>query len=220
MFNVKVFEDSSTELGATDRERLVVVLEGSAEINGQVLGERDMIYLPRGSRVSIRSLAMSNIYIAEAPAAGQHRAYVKMYREAEEVEVGVESYRRRVRVMIGEGDPADSLLAGYTEGERGAWTSYPPHRHDEKPEVYVFYGMGRGFAVQMIFGEEFEEAYIVRDRDVVLITKGYHPNVCTSLAGCKYLWIISAPIGKRDLSVTIHPDFRDVPMGRSHVKPR
>ncbi len=200
------------------RERVLVSLEGRSRIDGEVLGERDMAYIPIRSRARVEIEHGSTLYIAESTALNQYPFYIKRFGESTYYDTGFEPYRRRVYVTLGEGDPADSIIAGYVEGEKGNWTSYPPHRHDEKPEAYIFFGMGGGFGVQIIMDENEEYAYIVRDYDVVLIPRGYHPNVCTSLAGCRYLWIISAPIGKRDLSVAIHPAFRDVPMGRSHLK--
>jgi len=219
LYNYKASEASAFRLEARgDVERLVVLLKGEARVNGSTLGERDMAYIPVGQEGYVEAAKGSIIYIAESRASNRHPFYVKRFSESYWYDVGAGSYRRRVYVTIGEGDPGDSFIAGYVEGEAGAWTSYPPHRHDEKPEAYVFFGMGKGFGVQILMDEEREVAYVVRDYDVVLIPRGYHPNVCTSLAGCKYLWIIAAPIGKRDLSVSIHPAFRDVDMGRSHLK--
>ncbi|HWQ16922.1 MAG TPA: 5-deoxy-glucuronate isomerase [Sulfolobales archaeon] len=200
------------------RERTVASLGAWLRVNSETLGERDIAYIPMGARAEIEVDTGSVVYIAESMAMNRYQFYVKRFQQSDSYDVGVEPYRRRVYVTIGEKDPADSIIAGYVEGEKGNWTSYPPHRHDEKPEAYIFFGMGEGFGVQLIMDESGEYAYVVRDYDVVLIPRGYHPNVCTSLAGCKYLWIISAPIGKRDLSVTIHPAFKDIPMGRSHLK--
>ena len=202
------------------RERILASLGGGLRVNGEALGERDIAYIPAGAGVRVEVEAGSILYIAESIAVNRHQFYIKRFLQSDTYEVGVEPYRRRVYVTIGERDPADSFIAGYVEGERGNWTSYPPHRHDEKPEAYIFFGMGDGFGVQMVMDEGGEYAYVVRDYDVVLIPRGYHPNVCTSLTGCRYLWIISAPIGKRDLSVTIHPAFKDVPMGGSHLRVR
>lgn len=199
-------------------ERLVTSLTSPLIVDGRPLGERDMAVIPPGEGASIHIPEGSAVYIAESPSPGGFRGFVKRFSESEVYEVGGPGYRRRVYVTVGEKDPAGSIIAGYVEGERGEWTSYPPHRHDEKPEAYVFFGMGEGFGIQVLMDEEGEEAYVVRDYDVVLIPRGYHPNVCTSLSGCRYLWIISAPPGKRDLGVSIHPSFRGVALGRSHLR--
>ncbi len=86
------------------------------------------------------------------------------------------------------------------------------------PEAYIFYGINPGFAVQLVLDEEEQQAYVVHDYDTVLIPKGYHPHVNTSLTGSKYAWIISAPPENRHLSVTIHPAFKNVKVGRAHYK--
>jgi 5-deoxy-glucuronate isomerase len=218
LYNYKASEESLIKLETgKDVERLVVSLRGEALVNGVAIGERDIAYIPIGTEALIEVRKGGVLYIAEARAVNRHPFYIKKFSDSVRYDVGRDSYRRRVYVTIDNKDPGDSFIAGYVEGEAGAWTSYPPHRHDEKPEAYIFFGMGAGFGIQILMDEEKEIAYVVRDYDVVLIPKGYHPNVCTSLAGCKYLWIIAAPIGKRDLSVSIHPAFREIDIGRSHL---
>jgi len=221
LYNYKAAEAGELRLeGREGFERIITSLRGSIYVDELRLGERDIAYIPSGREASIKFDRGSVIYIAEAKAANRHPFYIKRFSDSHAYGIGEGSYRRRVYVAIGGEDPADSIIAGYVEGEKGGWTSYPPHRHDEKPEAYIFYNLGGGFGIQIIMDEERETSYIVRDYDVVLIPRGYHPNVCTSLAGCSYLWIISAPPGKRDLSVTIHPAFREIPMGRTHLKIR
>ncbi len=201
-----------------DKERLVFTLKGSIFVNDNSLGEKDMAYLPMGERIALNADSNSVIYIAEAPAKNKHDFYIKQYRDADRVLVGEQTYRRTVITSIRENDPADSFIAGYVENSVGEWSSYPPHRHDDKPEAYIFYGINPGFAVQLVMDEEEQRAYVVHDYDTVLIPRGYHPHVNTSLTGSSYAWIIAAPFDSRDLSVTIHPAFKDVKVGRAHYK--
>lgn len=205
-------------LSAGQVERVVFSTDGEMVANDVELGVRDMLYTPRGLGLEVKADGSANIYVAEAEGVGDRRQFVKRLTDAVRVESGQESYARIVTVMIGENEPCDSLLAGYTESLGGTWTSYPPHRHDGKPEAYIFYGMSPGFGVQLLMDEEGEEVFIVRDNDVVLIERGYHPNVGVSLNGIKYAWIIAAPPGKRDLSVEVHPLFSSIPMKATHLK--
>ncbi|MDA4128702.1 MAG: 5-deoxy-glucuronate isomerase [Thaumarchaeota archaeon] len=108
-------------------------------------------------------------------------------------------------------------MAGFVEGESGNWTSFPPHKHDGKPEAYVYYGMGPRFGVQVVAGEE-EKAFVVRDGDAVAFEGGYHPNVATPTVGMNFIWIISADPRARNLAVDMHPDYKDVPTGQTHLK--
>ncbi len=220
LYHVRARRGEEYSIGAGEYERIVFSTDGSMAVNGEQLHVRDMIYTPRGTELRIRAESDANIYVAEARAFTQRKQFVKRFEEAARIESGQDCYARTIFLMIGEDDPVDRFLAGYTESIGGSWTSYPPHRHDGKPEAYIFYGMAPGFGVQLLMDEAGEEAHIVRDGDVVLIERGYHPNVGTSLNGIKFAWVIAAPPSARDLSVEIHPLFRSVPVKMSHLKVR
>jgi len=199
-----------------DKERLLFTLKGSIKANDIVLEEKDMAYVPSGQDIVINADSDSVIYTAEAATRKKYEFYVKKYRDAQRIQVGEQTYRRTVITSIGEKDPAGSFIAGYVENSVGEWSSYPPHRHDDKPEAYIYYGINPGFAVQLVMDEEESRAYVVHDYDTVLIPRGYHPHVNTSLTGSNYAWIIAAPFDSRNLSVQIHPAFKNVKVGKTH----
>jgi 5-deoxy-glucuronate isomerase len=206
---------------SVQKERLVFSLKGPMRVNGVNLDEKDMMYVPVGrSEVEIGSLVESVIYVAETDGATRYHQYIKRYKEAPRMAIGQPTFRRSVVVTIGEKDPSNRFIAGYVEDSRGEWSSYPPHKHDDKPEAYIFYGVNPGFAIQVVMDDVKEEAHIVHDFDTVLIPKGYHPHVNTSLTGSNYAWIISAPPNNRNLSVEILPAFRGVELGKSHLSIR
>ena len=121
--------------------------------------------------------------------------------------VGGAGYRRRVHTLLGVDDPSTSLMAGFTEGFPGEWTSFPPHKHDDKVEVYVYYGMGGGFGVQVVEDEGGADAYVVRDGDAVVILRGYHPNVASPGCGIGYVWILCQVAGGKSMGVEVKPGF-------------
>ena len=219
MQSISTNREVTIDIEMDNYEKLIFALKGSFKANGIAVNEMDMLYVPRNRRLSINVSANSVVYIANAAASEDKEMFVRRFSEGKRLTVGFPPYKRDVITMIGEEDPVCSFLAGYDEGEPGNWTSYPPHRHDGKQEAYIFYGMGNGFGVQLILTEDEEQAYVVHDYDVVLIPKGYHPNVGTTLNGIRYAWVIAVPQSmKRDLSVMIQPEFKNVPMGQSHLK--
>lgn len=180
------------------------------------LGEKDVCYLPVGSTCEIEAERPADVVWARAPGAAKYGPYVRRFSEIKPVVSGVDSYRRRIYTSIGEKDPANRLIIGFVEGDPGNWTSFPPHKHDGKPEVYIYYGMGPRFGVQVVAAEE-DQAYVIREGDAVLFERGYHPNVATPGVGMRFVWIISADPRERNLSVDLHPDYRDMPMGQTHL---
>jgi 5-deoxy-glucuronate isomerase len=199
------------------KERLAFSLSGEIQVNGQDLDEKDIAYLPIGSDLEISSKEASVVFVAETEGERKYEPYVKKYKEATRMPVGKETFRRTVVVSVGEKDPANKFIAGYVEDSLGEWSSYPPHKHDGKPEAYIFYGIDPGFSIQVLLQEDKEQAFVVHDYDSVLIENGYHPHVSTSLTGTNYAWIISAPPHNRNLGVEIHPSFQEVNLGKSHL---
>jgi 5-deoxy-glucuronate isomerase len=110
--------------------------------------------------------------------------------------VGAGNSSRRVVTMIGDNVDAARLLAGYTWVGKGNWSSWPPHEHgDLMEEAYIFYDMPKpGFGIQIVYEDDPARGHVdvVEDEDIVVIPRGYHPNVVAAGFETKYLWIISA----------------------------
>ena len=207
-------------LETREDESAVVVVSGTTTVRTAKeafdLGEKDVAYLPRGTSFSIESSGPSDILWVTAPGEKVYQPYVRRFGDVKPVVSGQTAFTRHIYTVIGEKEQANRLIVGFVEGDEGNWTSFPPHRHDGKPEVYVFYGMGKRFGVQVVAGDE-EAAYVVRDGDAVLFERGYHPNVATPGVGMKFVWIISADPKDRNLAVEFHPEYKDMQMGPTHL---
>lgn len=97
--------------------------------------------------------------------------------------------------------PSGRLLTGICSGRKGGWTAWPPHKHGAKrEEVYVYFGMGEGFAVQCLYDDIHKpDVYMVRDGHLVSIPHGYHPNCGCPFAEIKYVFcMVSVNEGERD----------------------
>ena len=208
-------------LEATGNESVLIALMGSVVVNAPgsepaTLREKDAFYVSRSSKFSLEAQGEADVLWAQAPAEREYPSYVRRFSEIKPVVSGSGTYQRHIYTAIGEKDPANRFIVGFVEGEDGNWTSFPPHRHDGKPEIYVYYGMGRRFGVQVVAGTE-ENAYLVREGDAVLFERGYHPNVATPGVGMRFVWIISADPVDRNLSVELHPEYKDLAMGQTHL---
>jgi 5-deoxy-glucuronate isomerase len=218
LYNLKTNSHFSTTLPAKPgRERVIFSLKGDVSVNGVHLNEKDMMYLPVETETRIETQGESVVYAAEAQGSKNFREYVKRYSEDERMRIGQTTFKRTVVQAVTEKDPANRFITGYVEETFGEWSSYPPHKHDGKPEAYIYYGINPGFAVQVILDDGDERAYVVHDYDTVLIDRGYHPHVNTSLKGSNYAWIVCAPEDSRNLQVEFHPAYKDVNLGKSHL---
>src|SRR6266852_2871403 len=99
----------------------------------------------------------------------------------------------------------------------GNWSSYPPHKHDTDDlprETYLeetyYHRLARhgGFAVQLVYTDDrsLDEAIQVRDGDVVLVPRGYHPVSAAAGYDLYYLNVMAGPV--RRWLVTTDPDHR------------
>jgi 5-deoxy-glucuronate isomerase len=113
--------------------------------------------------------------------------------------------------------PAESLLVTEVLTPAGNWSSYPPHKHDidDPPtETYLeetyYHRMARpeGFAVQLVYTDDhsLDEAIQVRDGDVVLVPRGYHPVAAGPGYDLYYLNVMAGP--RRRWLVTTDPAHR------------
>jgi 5-deoxy-glucuronate isomerase len=124
---------------------------------------------------------------------------------------------RTIHNLLMEDRPAESLLVTEVLTPGGNWSSYPPHKHDRDDpprESYLeetYYhrtAQPEGFAVQLVYTDDrlLDAALQVRDGDVVLIPRGYHPVSAAPGYDLYYLNVMAGP--RRRWLVTTDPHHR------------
>ncbi|MEM1509815.1 MAG: 5-deoxy-glucuronate isomerase [Thermofilaceae archaeon] len=206
---------------AKNREMVIACLKGRCDVDVDgasiEIGCRDTLYLSGPSELKLYSNECL-VVVAEAVAKSKGLSIIRRFVEIQPVITGMQGYRRKVYVAIGEKDPSCSLLAGYTEGFPGEWTSFPPHKHDDKLEVYVYYGLEDGFGVQIVEDENNADLYMVKNYDAVVICRGYHPNVGSPGVGINYLWILCQVEGEKNMRVDFKPGYDRFQLGSTHLR--
>ncbi len=101
---------------------------------------------------------------------------------------GKDADARLVRTYVAEGP----LICGETVTEPGAWSSWPPHRHEQE-EVYLYrFDPPHGFGVQVLDTKEgARRGDVVHDGDARRIRFGWHPVAAAPGAKMYYLWAIA-----------------------------
>ena len=212
-----------------DRERLVLVLEGRAEVR---VGETDLG--PLGSRASVFDgppppvvlvaprtafdlVAQTDALVVVASAPGGPVEITRCF-GPDEILVearGSGQTARRIHHLLPPTTEAGRLIAYEVFTPGGNWSSYPPHKHDtEEPPVEArleelyFYRFARpqGFAFQRVYTRDgsLDEALTPHDGDVVLVPRGYHPVGAPAGYDCYYLNVMAGP--NRAWYFTIDPD--------------
>lgn len=232
--------DPPLSFATEDHETGFIALNGSATITGGgqlfSLARYDALYVPRDCRVEVRPGA-GGCDLAElsAPVAQRYPIQFVPFAEVQKdpglhFKAGGPSSERTLNVLIGKNIQAGRIMAGVTFSAPGNWTSWPPHEHAAlAEEAYLYIDMpAPAFGVQLVYTDKTtpELAVIVREGDVVLMPKGYHPNVAAPGGAINFLWMMAANRETEDRLfgvVNVHPDFAQggsgLEAGRS-VKPR
>jgi 5-deoxy-glucuronate isomerase len=218
-FEVLVLDAGRTaQRGTEGRELCVVVVAGRCvvrsahgewELGGRPdpwSGPPEAGYLPPGSCVEIAGVGdgPAEVALCWAPANGGAPARVL---RADEVDVQVRghgSFERRIHNILMGDSPADSLLVTEVITPGGHWSSYPPHKHDRdampdesflEETYYHRVAPAHGFGMQRVYTGDgaLDESVAVRDRDTVLVPRGYHTVSAPPGYDLYYLNVMAGP---------------------------
>jgi 5-deoxy-glucuronate isomerase len=198
--------DGPVAVPAGPLETGLVCLSGAATL--EVGADRfamcpyDALYVPRDMAFRVAPGA-DGCDLAEfaAPVEGhypvQHVAFADVRRDPGlHFKAGGPACERELNILIGKNAQTGRLMAGVTFSAPGNWTSWPPHEHAAMlEEAYLYIAMpAPAFGVQLVYTDEGdpELATIVRQDDLVIMPRGYHPNVAAPGGPINFLWIMAA----------------------------
>ena len=223
------FENGNHETG-------LVCLNGAAEIStgGETfrLGRYDALYVPRDSRIEVRPDGEEGCDIAELSAPVENRYPLQLVRFADvrqnpklHIIAGQPPNERDMNVLIGSNVQAGRIMTGVTFSRPGNWTSWPPHEHSRMlEEAYLYIDMPEPtFGIQLVYTDPSnpELVQVVREGDVVLMPKGYHPNVAAPGGQINFMWMMAAVREGEDRKygvVNVQPEFAAGGSGLEAVK--
>jgi 5-deoxy-glucuronate isomerase len=214
---------------ADDRERLVLVLEGRADVAAGdrefgVVGSRTTVFdgppppvilVEPGRPVDITAESDALVALASAPGGPVSRTALT---EPDGILVesrGEGQTARRIHHLLPPAAEAGRLIAFEVFTPGGNWSSYPPHKHDtEDPptearleEVYFYrFARPQGFAFQRVYTADrtLDETLSPGDGDIVVVPAGYHPVAAAAGYDCYYLNVMAGP--NRAWKFTLDPD--------------
>jgi 5-deoxy-glucuronate isomerase len=190
----------TTERDCRGRELCVVVISGMVHLaseHGEWLdlggrsdpwsGHPDAAYLPPRSHVGLRAAEDgAEVALCWAPAPGGGAQPRVLSGETIEVETrGHGAHERYIHPILMDDQGAEALLVVEVLTPGGHWSSYPPHKHDHddpprqsrlEETYYHRIRPARGFGLQRVYTYDtaLDEAVAFRDRDCVLVPRGYH----------------------------------------------
>jgi 5-deoxy-glucuronate isomerase len=195
-------------------ELCVVLLEGACRVTwaggeGSLGPRRDVfsgypygVYLPPGTSFTVDAQERTQVAVAAAPATERPPARLITPEDCGfEIRGGGNATRQIVDIMP-PSFPAQRLLVCEVYTPSGNWSSYPPHKHDthDPPnevaleETYYYrFRSADGYGIQRLYeaDDREDEALTVRDGDLVLIRRGYHPFVSAHGYDAYYLNVLA-----------------------------
>ena len=174
-------KEMSADYFAERRELGIVNLGGTGVVGADgkefTLRPRDMAYIGRGTRtIDFRSTNPSEpavFYFASYPAHANYPSALITYADADRSHLGaLETSNKRTinRYIHAGGVKSCQLVMGMTELESGSvWNTMPPHTHQRRMEVYLYYGLGPEDIVVHLMGKpEATRSMIMRDRQAIV----------------------------------------------------
>ena len=192
------FENETHETG-------LICLNGSGNVTtcGQTfaMNRYDALYVPRDSKIIVASSSDFDLAELSAPVEKQYPLQFVAFSDIRQdpslhFTVTKPPTERDLNILLGKNIEAGRIMAGVTFSSDGNWTSFPPHEHhDMLEEAYLYIDMpAPQWGIQMVYTslEEPELVQVVHEGDVVLMPKGYHPNVAAPGGSINFLWMMAA----------------------------
>lgn len=132
-----------------------------------------------------------------------HPAYFKTPEEVEIEIRGGDNATRQINSLLQPGFDCHRLVSVEVYTPSGNWSSFPAHKHDQRvldqqgnvvearlEEIY-FYKLDKpeGYAIQQVYTKDrsLDEMMRVRNNEIVMVPRGYHPVVAEHGYNCYYL---------------------------------
>lgn len=225
----RLAEGRTLRYDTADREACLVFVAGRAAVRAgdaawPEVGERmspfdgppHAVYVPPRTAVHLEALTDVEVAVCTAPGRGTHPPR-RIGPDDVAVEVRGEGLtERRIHHILPETAPADSLLVVEVLTPAGHWSSWPPHKHDQhdppretRLEETYYYRIRpqQGFALQRVYTADrsLDATLTVRDGEVVLVPRGYHPVATPPGFDVYYLNVMAGPV--RQWRIRFDPDY-------------
>ncbi len=205
IFRLNLPKNHSHKIQSNNLEFNAVVIKGKIEIfyedKEYSLKTLDSFYIPGNSTIQISAVDDLIMYIGGSLYEGIGSFFIRKYSNNTPVGDiyqihGKTPYKREVFFTLNSEIPASRLLCGFTKGEPGGWTSWPPHQHSEDlEEVYCYFNLPKPqsvFHFSYRYPGKPECVHSVSNGDFVIIPEGYHPTIAMPGICSTYYWVMSS----------------------------
>lgn len=193
------------------------------------------LYLPRHTSFSI--IAQSDLLDIAAGWCLADHDFPACFKTPEEAAIeirGGDNATRQINSLVEPGFACSKMVAVEVYTPSGNWSSFPAHKHDERKvdangnlteanlEEFYFYKIDKkeGYAIQQVYTSDrsLDELLRLKNNDLALIPRGYHPVVAAHGYNCYYLNFLAG--SDQSLANTPDPDHEWIFNSWKGVDPR
>ncbi len=199
-----------------DREYAFIMLEGHcnvafSDMRWENVGNRQSVfenrraesfYMPRATKLTIEAIDKIKIAVCGTPITETTEPQLLKEDHVTLKLLGRVPFQRETSFIIDGRSNAKILTIGEAYCAEGNWAGFPPHKHDEDnmpkecvaEEIYYFlFEPKEGFAVQCLYTSDgtTDEAYRVKNDELVEFPYGYHSTVTTPGYKSYFLWLMA-----------------------------
>ena len=217
--------DAPIEFSTADHETGFICLNGSATVatggSSFQMNRYDALYVPRDSQVTVSTEGGCDLAEISSPVENQYPLQFVAFEQvrmdpALHFVAGAPPTERDLNILLGKNVEAGRIMAGVTFSSDGNWTSWPPHEHhDMLEEAYLYIDMpDPQWGIQLVYTdrEEPELVQVVHEGDVVVMPRGYHPNVAAPGGSINFLWMMAANregVDRQFGVVNVQPEYAE-----------
>jgi len=155
----------------------------------------DCVYVPMGTRSvifeSTNAREPAQFYFLSCPAHATYPVATMKKKDATAAALGTQANanRRTIHRYIHEGGILScQLVMGFTElAEGSVWNSFPPHTHDRRAEVYLYFDLGESILVHLM-GEPTQTRHLFVHNQQVVLSPPWSIHCGCGSANYRFIW--------------------------------
>ena len=193
-------KELASEYFAERREIGIINIGGSGKIKADkkefTLQNREALYIGRGTKeIEFFSNDISlpaKFYLISYPAHKELPCKQIKFSEAESVKLGQpenSNLRTIHKFILPSKVETCQLVMGLTELEQGSvWNTLPPHSHQRRTEIYMYFNLKENSVVFHLMGEAKETRHLVIRNEQVVISPSYSIHSGVGSQNYSFIW--------------------------------